>query len=308
MKNITTGLQTFLNSANEAIVCDLLTFTLANGTVLYYTDADQDITFPVGSTIFSATGTGGKTIWPTPPALPVTFSSGGGNLVFNRSKTSAKIGTTVAEMDLTVSATSSALVSGTPFLQLCRNSGLDGAIVRVDRLFMSSWTNPIGICNNFLGRVSTVEATRLSAMIKVKALIVMLDLKLPKNMFQPGCLHSLYDSGCTMLRASFAFTSTVAASSTQMTINSTLSNPAGYFTQGYVLFTGGANNGERRDVLGFSGGTLTLALPLLNVPTVGDAFTAYAGCDHTSATCIGKFNNLANFRGYEFVPVSETAL
>lgn len=308
MKNITSALQSFLNSATEALVCDLLTFTLANGTVLYYTNADQDITFPVGSTIFSAIGNGGRTIWPTPPALPVTFSSGAENLVFSRSKTSAKTGTTVAEMDLTVSATGSALVSNVPFLQLCRNSGLDGAIVRLDRLFLSSWGSPIGICNNFLGRVSTVDVDRESAKIKVKAMIVMLDIQLPKNHFQPNCLHALYDTGCTLSRASFGFSSTVGAGSTKMSINSSLANSSGFFTQGYVLFTSGANNGERRTVLSFSGGTLSLALPLTNAPAAGDAFTAYAGCDHTMATCTSKFNNLANFRAFPFVPIAETAI
>ena len=285
MKNITTTLQNFLNSATEMVVCDLLEFTLSSGAFLYYTNADQDITWNGN-----------------------TYSSGGGNLVFTRSKTSAKTGLSVAEMDLTVSATPGATVAGTPFLQMCRNSGLDGAIVQLDRLFLSAWGAPVGTCNNFLGRVSTVEVDRASAKIKVKALLVMLDLQLPKNHYQPTCLHSLYDSGCTLARSSFSASSTVIAGSTQMVVNSGLSNAAGYFTQGYIQFTSGANNGERRTVLSYSGGTFNLALPLLEIPAVGDAFTAYAGDDHTSATCTSKFNNLINFRGFEFVPVPETAL
>ncbi len=45
-----------------------------------------------------------------------------------------------------------------------------------------------------------------------------------------------------------------------------------------------------------------LAYPRVNAPATGDAFTVYQGCDHTMATCKAKFNNLANFRGFPFVP------
>jgi hypothetical protein len=34
----------------------------------------------------------------------------------------------------------------------------------------------------------------------------------------------------------------------------------------------------------------------------------YKGCDKTTATCAGRFNNLANFRGYPFVPPPELAM
>lgn len=285
MKNITSALQTFLLTAREFVTCDLLTITLNNGSVYYYTDADRDIVW------------GGN-----------TYSSGGGNLIFTRSKTSSKIGVTVAEMDMDISATPSALIGGVPFIKFFRNSGLDGATVRLDRLFGSDWNTLVGICNNFLGRVSTVEVSRLTAKIKVKSFLVLLDVQLPKNHYQPTCLHSLYDAGCTLNRASFSASSTVTSGSTVMVINSGLANPANYFTQGYVQFTSGANNGERRTVLGYSGGTFNLAMPLLNAPAGGDTFTAYAGCDHTSATCSAKFSNMANFRAFEFIPVPETAL
>jgi len=48
--------------------------------------------------------------------------------------------------------------------------------------------------------------------------------------------------------------------------------------------------------------------PLPFAPAFGDAFTVYAGCDRTLATCQGRFNNKANFRGFPFVPPAETAV
>jgi uncharacterized phage protein (TIGR02218 family) len=35
---------------------------------------------------------------------------------------------------------------------------------------------------------------------------------------------------------------------------------------------------------------------------VGDIFTIVAGCDKLKETCIAKFNNILNFRGFPDVP------
>ena len=289
MKNITDTLLTFLTStaASEICVCDLLKIGTNDGTILYFTNADVDI------------------VW-----SGHTYSSGAGNITFTRTKTSSKIGTQVAEMDLTLMANSSAMIEGIPAIQYIRNAGLDAAQVRLDRLYLSAWNAPVGIINNFLGRVSNLDVTRTAAKIKVKSYMVMLDLQLPKNQYQPTCLHSLYDTGCGLNRASYAYTGTVTGSaSTVMSVNTTLTQAAGFFTQGYVQFSSGQNSGSRRTILASSGGgVLSLAMPLEYVPAAGDAFTAYVGCDHTQSTCTSKFGNEANFRGFPFVPVPETAL
>jgi hypothetical protein len=49
-------------------------------------------------------------------------------------------------------------------------------------------------------------------------------------------------------------------------------------------------------------------MPLPVAPATGTAFTAYAGCDKSMATCQGKFNNVINFKGMPFIPVAETAV
>jgi Phage conserved hypothetical protein BR0599 len=49
-------------------------------------------------------------------------------------------------------------------------------------------------------------------------------------------------------------------------------------------------------------------LPLQSSPNAGDAFTVYQGCDHTPGTCQSKFNNLANFRGFPYVPPPQMAI
>ncbi len=57
-----------------------------------------------------------------------------------------------------------------------------------------------------------------------------------------------------------------------------------------------------------AGSALVLGYPLQSPPAPGDTFTVYQGCDHTPGACAGKFNNLANFRGFPYVPPPQMAV
>ena len=57
-----------------------------------------------------------------------------------------------------------------------------------------------------------------------------------------------------------------------------------------------------------AGASLTLGYPLQSTPAPGDTFTVYYGCDHTPGTCQSKFNNLANFRGFPYIPPPQMAV
>ncbi len=79
--------------------------------------------------------------------------------------------------------------------------------------------------------------------------------------------------------------------------------------QGSISFASGANAGVTANVNSVTAGNaLGLGYPLQSVPVPGDAFTVYDGCDHTPGTCQSKFNNLANFRGFPYVPPPQMAL
>ena len=47
--------------------------------------------------------------------------------------------------------------------------------------------------------------------------------------------------------------------------------------------------------------------PLPLAPATGDAFTVYCRLRPHAGTCQSKFNNLANFRGFPFVPPPQMA-
>ena len=80
------------------------------------------------------------------------------------------------------------------------------------------------------------------------------------------------------------------------------------FSQGTLMFQGGQNAGVLVQVKSASADQIMLAAPLEYTPVTGDAFTLWPGCDHTTgAGGCARYNNLANFRGFPFVPPPETA-
>ena len=161
---------------------------------------------------------------------------------------------------------------------------------------------PVGGVLLFEGRVATIDGVgRTSATITVCSDLVVLDYDMPHNIWSPTCIHSLYDAGCTMKKSNFAASTTCGAGSTA-TLLKTAAAVANHL-QGEVAFTSGANSGILATVKSVVAGTsLTLMYPLPQAPATGDAFTVYFGCPHTQGGCRTIFNNLANFRGFPYVP------
>jgi hypothetical protein len=67
-------------------------------------------------------------------------------------------------------------------------------------------------------------------------------------------------------------------------------------------------SGDLRYIIDHSGTQLTLIVPLSDLTedvndSSGDALVAlYPGCDHTRETCKDKFDNLANYGGFPWIP------
>lgn len=286
MKTADPALVTLLSTAREFFMADLYTFTLVDGTVLRYTSADIDIT-----------------------ASARTFSHSGP--LIKRSRTRVALGTSVDQLDLDISATSATLLSGLPWLQAITNGALDGAEVVLERAFAASPADALagsiaGTVNLFSGRVSDTTTDSLTAKVVVRSFMELLNTPLPRNLYQPPCGYSLYDTGCGVARASFAAYSAVASGSTRQVLNCALANAAGYFDIGELVFTGGQNLGVTRTVKTYAPGVVTLAYPLPKAVAVGDTFTIYPGCDKRLTTCDTKFGNKARFRATPFVPAPET--
>ena len=139
----------------------------------------------------------------------------------------------------------------------------------------------IGSVTLFKGRLGVIdEVGRTSAKLNTNSDLVLLDIDMPRNVYQPTCLHTLYDFGCTLVKNAFGTSGTAGSGSTASTIN--WSGASLNFQQGSITFTSGVNAGVTATVGSAVAGTsLTLLYPLESVPAVGDGFTVYFGCDHT---------------------------
>ncbi len=279
------NLAAFLESASEFLMAELYTITLVDGSVLRYTSFDTNLTV-LGNVFLTGTPQ------------------------FTRTSIEEKIGMQVSEIKLTVLARPADLINGTPVLQKIARGDLDHAIIKVERLFMDASRNQIGTLLRFLGILGDVEELgRTSATLTAKSYVEQLSLaQLPRNILQSPCRNTLFDSACSLSASAFAVNSSVAANSTALVINCPLSQASGYFSNGRIVFTSGADQGQTRAVKLYAPGQITLAVPLFTAPAVGDPFTVYPGCDKLQATCSGKFNNLANFGGMPYVPQPETAV
>ncbi len=143
-----------------------------------------------------------------------------------------------------------------------------------DRVFFSDRIGgtAIGSVLLFKGRLGTVDQIgRTSAKLTVNSDLVLLDIDMPRNVYQPTCLHTLYDSGCTLVKNAFGTNGTVGSGSTASVIN--WSGASANFQQGSITFTSGVNAGVTANVeLRRSPATsLTLGYPLQSPPAPGDA-------------------------------------
>ena len=275
----------------------LYQFTLIGGGNLYYTSCDTDILW--GGNTYIA---GGKT--------GLLFDTTG-----NKAQCHWKLGVEVDTLAFTV-IPNGATINSQPFLSAVTQGVFDGAELTVYDAYwgQQGWQKPIipvGVVNMFVGRVADIAASRSMATFNVNSHLELLNQNLPRTLYQAGCTNTLYDTACTLNQASFATSGTAASGSSTSAINATLGQATGYFDLGKIKFTSGLNNGISRSIKTYTLGSpsnLSLISPFPSVPAAGDTFIIYAGCDKTQATCVSKFSNVANFRGFPYIPDNTTAV
>jgi uncharacterized phage protein (TIGR02218 family) len=267
----------------SAKFADLFTITLVTGQTIYSTGADVDISY--GGNLFVHNG-----------------------LYVKGLKYKSTIGLDADQQDTMLVAAAGWALNGATLPQAIRNGAFDGATLQRDRLFFSDYVGgtQIGDVLLFKGLFLSIKAGALAAQATVANDLRLLDQPMPRNVFTLRCNHTLYDSGCTLSKASYATTGTVQSGTTASAIATSVALAA--HVQGIILFTSGVANGLQAGVADVNSGTVSLTYPLPVLPAVGDSFTLYQGCDHTKSTCQAKFNNLANFRGYPFIPAPQQAL
>ncbi|MDC5462478.1 DUF2163 domain-containing protein [Acinetobacter baumannii] len=275
-----------LLDANQFIMADLYTITTIQGIEYRFTNYDFDLT--VGGKVFSSLGP-----------------------IISREGISLSLGIEVDNLSITIGTNESTKFGEVPVTQAFHNGVLDGARFKLERIFMDAQTptdTSAGTLVLFEGRIVEPEFDRYEIKASVVSDVDGLKLQMPRNLYQPGCLNTLFDSACGLRSADFAVNTTIGANSTPNRILCDLSQPQGWFTQGVVEFLEGVNIGIKRTVRLHETGALLLTLPLLEMPAIGEAIRVYPGCDKRLETCTNRFNNRARFRGSPYVPVPETSV
>ncbi len=277
---------------NRALAfADCFTLTLADGTVARYTNAQYTVTIPQ----------------PGNPAL--VFAAG--DVLVDGLKLKQTCGIDIDEQSLDISFKATSTIAGLPWPIAVREGKFDGAVIERARAVLTAPGGSViggAAVVMFHGLVATVDNIgRLSCKMTVKSMLNKLAVDMPRDIWQPGCLNMLYDGLCSLAKSANGASGTVGASPT-LTVIPWSGSAADTYDQGTVTFESGANVGVSRTVRQSTTSGLILSRPLDYLPAVGDGFVVYKGCDKTMATCQARFNNLANFRGFPFVPPPELSM
>lgn len=129
------------------------------------------------------------------------------------------------------------------------------------------------------------------------------------EIYSATCRADFGDARCKAELEDYTFSGAITAVNGLYGFSdSALTQVDGYFANGRVTFTSGANAGVTVLVKEFTDKQFYFALPLRRVPEEGDAYEAVAGCDKTHGTCHARFANIVNFRGEPFVPGTDKLL
>lgn len=118
-----------------------------------------------------------------------------------------------------------------------------------------------------------------------------------------GCRSRLGDAKCTVDLTGFTFTGTLTAvTSARQLADTSRAEDVDYFGEGLLTLNTGAAAGFTRKIKAFASGAFSLSLPLPFVPAVGDSYTAVAGCRKREEDCRDKFLNILNHQGEPHLP------
>lgn len=274
--------KTILNQSPQILCADLYSFVLPDSTVLRWSGGDQDFT------VASGTYTRGPLI--------------------TRGAITRKVGIDVDDITVNI-ADNGVMLNGRPLVRCIQEGELDGALVTIERLFLSSWADLTpGSVQWFFGYVSDVDGDQGVMRLKVKDLVGYLDVPMPKALYMPPCNNTFGDAACTKSIPALTDSGTVGAGSTNKSINLSgagVTKADGYYTLGVLKCGSGPNAGLTRTIRLHASNVATISPALPVAPGTGDSLTGYPSCFKLQTSCVG-YGNLPNFRGFPWVPSPET--
>lgn len=277
MKTLSAGLSAHLATAATTLAyCWRL--TRRDGTVLGFTEHDQDVVFD-GTTFEAATGFTASQI-----------AQGLGLSVDNLSASGALSSLSITEADIVAGLYDDALLE----------------------LFWINWADPSQGVIISRGNLGELKRKGLAFTAEFRSLASRLNQPIGST-FQRTCLAKLGDAQCRIdLSLALMHGTCVSQTSGQthkLIVTGIASFAADWFTDGTIEFTAGANDGlifEIKSHIRTSGQDV---LDLWESPpfpmAVGDSAKVVVGCRKTFNVCKTKFLNVENFRGFPHIPGSD---
>ncbi len=181
----------------------------------------------------------------------------------------------------------------------------DGAEVR---MWLVNWSDLAARSLRFAGTLGEVRRTGGSFSAELRGLAEALNRPVGR-LYQVNCSAVLGDSRCRVDLSRPGFRADVEAGTTDgQVFRPALSGTyrERWFERGRLLVRGGAAEGLsgviKRDRIEDGQRVLELWAPLPIAPAPGDPIRLEPGCDKRPETCRGTFSNMANFRGFPFIP------
>jgi uncharacterized phage protein (TIGR02218 family) len=274
MRNIPAGLAEHLASGATTL-CRCWRVTRRDGAVLGFTDHDENLVFD-----------------------DTTFRAGTG---FEGSEIEARLGFAVTGTELHGALSSETL------------SEDDLAAGRYDdakiELYLVNWAQVEDRLLLRAGNLGEVRREDSAFSAEVRGVASRLDEE-KGRIFAATCDADLGDARCKINLTDPAYrgegTIAVLEGTSIFTAGGLDAFADGWFTQGRLQWTSGANAGlaiEVKEHRADSGGVRLSLWQKMPAPlAAGDVFTVTAGCDKRFATCSGRFANALNFRGFPHLP------
>ncbi|MCV6576264.1 MAG: DUF2163 domain-containing protein [Cohaesibacter sp.] len=220
---------------------------------------------------------------------------------FSASEIQSSLGLSVDNLDV------SGALSSASIREIDIAAGLyDGAGVEIWRV---NWSDPKQRLLMRKGRLGDISRGETYFGAEVRGLAA--DLQQAQGrVFQSGCDAQFGDGRCGVNANDPAFRASVTVAGFSggqaLIVNGAENFEAGWFNRGTLTFTSGENSGlsymlQSHQV---TSGIVSVGLwsPLLKPVAIGDGLDLIAGCDKRFATCVKKFSNGVNFRGFPHMP------
>jgi uncharacterized phage protein (TIGR02218 family) len=173
--------------------------------------------------------------------------------------------------------------------------GMQDSLVRIELFQIHEPT--LEYVRGYYGEVLKFSVGEAEATISCATINLDLSKAILHKRYQKQCSHALYSDGCGLTNLNYMTEGELlTVSGATLTATEFDSQDDDYFTGGYLEI-----GTEKKLIIAHSGTQVTVLSPF-KYASVGDNFFAFAGCDHSIATCKSKFGNSLNFGGQPYIP------